>query len=62
MSMFTFLVVLALLATVASLMWGLVSMVRGGEYDESHSAKLMSTRIAFQGFALMVILLALFLK
>ena len=62
MSLFTFLVVLALLATVASLMWGLVSMVRGGEYDEGHSAKLMNARIAFQGFALIVILIALFVK
>ncbi|MCP4289525.1 MAG: twin transmembrane helix small protein [Gammaproteobacteria bacterium] len=62
MTFFTFLVVVALLATIASLVWGLVSMVRGGEYDESHSAKLMNTRIAFQGFALIVILIALFLK
>jgi len=62
MSLFTFLVVVGLLATIASLVWGLISMVRGGEYDEGHSAKLMNARIAFQGFALLVILIALFLK
>ena len=62
MSLFTFLVVVALLATIASLVWGMLSMVRGGEYDENHSAKLMNTRIIFQGLALIVILVALFLK
>ncbi|MCB1850692.1 MAG: twin transmembrane helix small protein [Gammaproteobacteria bacterium] len=62
MNLFSILVVAALLATIASLIWGLLSMVRGGEYDESHSAKLMNTRIAFQGIALLLILLALFFK
>ncbi|MCB1859047.1 MAG: twin transmembrane helix small protein [Gammaproteobacteria bacterium] len=62
MSLFNFLVVIALLATVASLVWGLISMVRGGDYDESHSAKLMNTRIAFQGVALLLMLAALLLK
>ncbi len=62
MSLFNILVVVALVATMASLFWGLLSMVRGGEYDEGHSAKLMNTRIAFQGVALLLMLAALILK
>jgi hypothetical protein len=62
MSLFTILVTAALLATLASLVWGLVSMSRGGEYDESHAPRLMNARIGFQGLALLLILIALFVK
>jgi hypothetical protein len=37
-------------------------MSRGGEYDESHAPRLMNARIGFQGLALLLILIALFVK
>ncbi len=60
MNLITTLVILALVATVASLAWGITSMVHGGAYDENHSAKLMNGRVLFQGIAILLILLALF--
>ena len=50
MSLFTFLVVVALLATVASLMWAWYRWFCGGEYDEDHSAKADERPNRFPGF------------
>ncbi len=61
MSLLTVTVVLALLATIATLIWGLGSMAKGGKYDESHSEKLMFMRIGIQAFAFVMLLLALYL-
>jgi len=61
MDLITALVILALFATVASLAWGITSMAHGGAYDENHSAKMMSSRVMFQGIALLLILLAMFI-
>ena len=62
MSLLTITVVLALIATIATLGWGLGSMVKGGSYDKEHSEKLMFTRIAIQTFAFVMLLLALYLS
>ena len=59
MSLMTTLVALALFATVASLAWGIISMAHGGTYDASHSAKLMTGRVVFQGIAILLLLMAL---
>ncbi|MFV1997940.1 MAG: twin transmembrane helix small protein [Acidiferrobacterales bacterium] len=59
MNLITSLVILALLATVVSLVWGITSMAHGGAYDEDHSAKLMNGRVIFQGIAILLILVAL---
>lgn len=59
MNIFVFLVVLALLATVAALASGVVSMIRGGEYDHRHSTQLMFTRVGFQGITIVLLLIAL---
>jgi hypothetical protein len=61
MSLLSFLIVLALLATVGALGAGLVSMVRGGEYDRQHSTRLMAARVGFQSAALVLMLIALFI-
>ena len=50
---------LALLATVAALGAGVVSMVRGGQYDREHSTRLMFTRVGFQGVAVLLMLATL---
>lgn len=60
MSLLSLMIVLAALATVGALGAGIVSMVRGGEYDEKHSTQLMVARVGFQGAALVLLLVALY--
>jgi len=60
MSLLSFMIILALVATVGALGAGLVSMVRGGEYDRRHSTQLMAARVGFQGAALVLMLVALY--
>lgn len=59
MTILTTLIVLALIATVISLGWGVGSMAHGGEYDAKHSTQLMSARVGFQGLAIVLLLIAL---
>jgi hypothetical protein len=60
MSVLSILIVLALLATIGALGMGLMSMMRGGEYDREHSEQFMFARVGFQGVALVLLLAALF--
>lgn len=53
------LIVMALLATVVSLAWGIGSMAHGGKYDAEHSQPLMTSRVVFQGIAFLLLLMAL---
>lgn len=61
MNPLTILIILALIATVAALGTGIVSMVRGGEFDEKHSTELMFARVGMQGAAVVLLLIALYL-
>ena len=61
MSFLTLTVVLALLATIVTLFWGLGSMATGGTYDEEHAEKLMFTRVGIQAFAFVMLLVAVYL-
>jgi uncharacterized membrane protein len=60
MNLLTILILLALGATIVSLVLGLYSMERGGEYDRVHSTRYMAARVAFQGVTLILLLIALF--
>ena len=60
MTLLTSAIVIALLATVGTLFWGIVSMVRGGEFDRHHSHQLMFARVGLQGITLLFLLIALF--
>lgn len=62
MTLLTITIVLALLATIATLLWGLGSMAKGGQYDESHSENLMFLRISIQAFAFVMLMLAVYLS
>lgn len=62
MSLLTITVVLALIATIATLAWGVGSMAAGGSYDKKHSEQLMFTRIGIQVFAFVMLLLAVYLS
>ncbi len=62
MELLNLLIVLALIATVASLGWGIGSMAHGGSYDAEHSNQLMRARIGFQAVAVVLLLIVLFLS
>lgn len=48
---------LGLFATLAVLVWGLITMARGGENASARSNRLMRLRVLFQGLALLFFLL-----
>jgi hypothetical protein len=58
----TVVIVAALLATVGSLVVGLFLMQRGGSLDDRFGEKFMWIRVAFQGLAVALLLLALLLR
>jgi len=60
MTFLDLMIVLALMATIATLGWGVGSMAVGGTYDEKHSEKLMFTRVGIQVFAFAMLLLAMY--
>lgn len=59
MNILTTMIVLALIATIATLVTGIYSMLRGGEFDERHSTQIMFARIGFQGLTLVLLIIAL---
>ncbi len=61
MSLLTLTIILALIATIATLIWGISSMAMGGSYNEKHSEQLMFTRIGIQFFAFVMLLAAVYL-
>jgi len=42
-------ILILMLATLAVLVMGIISMMRGGEYNRKNSNKLMSLRVGIQG-------------
>lgn len=61
MDLLKIVIVLALLATVATLFLGLLAMSSGGELDREVSTPLMWTRVGFQGLTLVLLVVAVFL-
>ena len=59
MTVLTIVIVLAMLGTAAALIWGIVSMAHGGEFDQRHSQQLMFARVGLQGITLLLLLVAL---
>lgn len=53
-TIFTVFLVLAMAATVGALVWGLIGMVRGGEFNARWSNKMMRYRVLFQAIALAI--------
>jgi hypothetical protein len=63
MSTFFFvLMLIAMLAVVASLVIGLVVMTKGGEVNKKYSNKLMQARVTLQGLAIVLFILAVLTK
>ena len=61
METLTLIIVLALVSTVAALIFGLVSMGKGGRFDEEFGEGFMWARVILQGLAIVLLLLALWL-
>jgi len=61
MDLLKIVIVLALLATVATLFLGLLAMSGGGELDREASTPLMWTRVGFQALTLLLLVVAVFL-
>ena len=60
MNIMTLIVIMALLAVLATLAWGLGSMAHGGSYDRKHSEQIMFTRVGIQAVAFALIGLAIY--
>ena len=58
MSIISYLVIAALLATVVVLVLGLRSMAIGGDYDKSHAEKFMWERVALQAVVIVLLIAA----
>ncbi len=59
MNNFLFLaLIIAMLATLAALVVGIVAMVRGGPFNQKYGNKLMRLRVFLQGVALVIFALA----
>ena len=50
------LIALAMLSVAGILLWGVITMARGGEYNKNNSNKIMRYRIVFQAAALFIFL------
>ena len=56
--LFTILIALALLLVLAVLATGVISMARGGEFNQKYGNRLMQARIAAQAVAVLLLFLA----
>ena len=48
------LIVSAMIAALGALLLGVVSMAKGGEFNRKYGNKLMRTRVALQGLAILL--------
>ena len=53
-TVFTILLFMAMAATLGALVWGLIAMARGGEFNAKWSNKMMRYRVLFQAIAIAV--------
>jgi hypothetical protein len=57
----TLVIILALVSTVSALVFGIVSMSKGGKFDEEFGEGFMWARVIMQGASVALLLLALWL-
>jgi hypothetical protein len=62
LSLLVIVIVVALIATIVALLMGIFVMGAGGEVDRQASTWLMWARVGLQGFAVLLLLLALALN
>jgi hypothetical protein len=56
------LLLLAMLAVLGVLFWGILTMARGGEYNVKWSNKIMRYRVILQGIALLIFVMVLLIS
>ena len=59
-SFLVILIVLSMLSVVGVLALGVVSMIKGGEFNKRHGNKLMQARVILQGVTVALLALAYF--
>lgn len=59
-SFLTVLIVLSMLSVVGVLALGIISMIRGGEFNQRYGNKLMQARVILQGLTVALLALAYF--
>ncbi len=62
MDLISVIIVLALLATIAVMMMGLFTMGQGGSLDKMIGTRLMWARVGIQAAAILLLILAVFLR
>lgn len=62
MDLMTVVIILALLATMVALLFGLMSLGQGGRFDRDFGTGFMWARVGFQGLAVVLLVLALLLR
>ena len=62
MDLLTVLIILALLATGVSLLFGLTSLGQGGRFDKDFGTGFMWARVGFQAAAVVLLVVALALR
>jgi len=62
MDLLTIVIILALLATVVALLFGLMSLGQGGSFDKDFGTRFMWARVSLQGLAIALLVIALFLR
>ena len=56
---FYMMMILAMLFVLASLVAGIVAMVKGGQFNKKYGNKMMQARVFFQGLALLFFAIAM---
>ena len=62
MDLLTIIIILALLATIVALLFGLMSLAQGESFDKNFGTRFMWARVGSQGLAIGLLILALFLR
>lgn len=57
-NLFIIMMIVAMFAAFGSLAVGILSMVKGGDFNKKHGNKLMQARVGLQGCALLFLMLA----
>ena len=60
-SILPFIIITVLIAVLIVLLIGIISMLKGGEFNKRWGNKLMRARVALQGLAIILILLTVYL-
>ncbi len=62
MAILDILLILALAAVAITLAFGIYSLMRGGQFAKSHSNRLMRLRVALQFVAIIILVIAFWVK